>query len=80
MSFYQNTFLFLSLSVRAENLWHIFTQKPLNVGSSIAISEPIIAGLVSARGPLNPMKLGNQVQQPTQTGNVLGYVWPNWVR
>ena len=35
-------------SSRAENWWHISTQKPPNVGSSIAISEPIIAGLVLA--------------------------------
>ena len=53
---------------RAENWWHISTQKPPNVGSSIAISEPIIAVLVSARGLPNTMKLGNHVQQPTQTG------------
>ena len=53
---------------RAENWWDISTQKPPNVGSSIAISEPIIAGLVSARRPPNPMKLGIQVQRPTQTG------------
>ena len=37
------------------------TQKPPNVGSSIAISEPIIAGLVLAGSP-NSMKLGNLVQ------------------
>ena len=42
-----------------ENWWHISTQKPPNVGSSSAISEPIIAGLVSARGLPNPMKLGS---------------------
>ena len=47
---------------------HISTQKPPNVGSSSAISEPIIAGLVSARGLPNPMKLGNQLHRPTQTG------------
>ena len=35
-------------SSRAENWWHISTQKPPNIGSSIAISEPIIAGLVLA--------------------------------
>ena len=52
----------------AENWWHISTQKPPNVGSSSAISEPIIAGLVSARGLPNPMKLGNQLHRPTQTG------------
>ena len=52
---------------RAENWWHISTQKPPNVGSSSAISEPIIAGLVSARGLPNPMKLGNQLHRPTQT-------------
>ena len=39
----------LRLYNRAENWWHISTQKPPNVGSSSAISEPIIAGLVSAR-------------------------------
>ena len=60
--------LWLVLSCRVENWWHISTQKPPNVGSSIAISEPVIVRLVSARGPPNPMKLGNQVQQPTQTG------------
>ena len=53
---------------RAENWWHISTQKPPNVGSSSAISESIIAGLVSARGLPNPMKLGNQLHRPTQTG------------
>ena len=53
---------------RAENWWHISTQKPPNVGSSSAISEPIIAGLVSARGLPKPMKLGNQLHRPTQTG------------
>ena len=53
---------------RAENWWHISTQKPPNVASSSAISEPIIAGLVSARGLPNPMKLGNQLHRPTQTG------------
>ena len=53
---------------RAENWWHISTQKPPKVGSSSAISEPIIAGLVSARGLPNPMKLGNQLHRPTQTG------------
>ena len=47
--------------IRAENWWHISTQKPPNVGSSIAIPEPIIAGLVSARGLPNPVKLGNQL-------------------
>ena len=57
-----------TICIRAENWWHISTQKPPNVGSSSAISEPIIAGLVSARGPPNPMKLGNQLQRPTQTG------------
>ena len=51
-----------ALETRAENWWHFSTQKPPNVGSSIAISEPIIAGLVSARRQPNPMK------QPTQTG------------
>ena len=56
-----------SLYCRAENWWHISTQKPPNVGSSSAISEPIIAGLVSARGLPNPMKLGNQLHRPTQT-------------
>ena len=55
-------------TIRAENWWHISTQKPPNVGSSSAISEPIIAGLVSARGLPNPMKLGNQLHRPTQTG------------
>ena len=57
----------MDMDTRAENWWHISIQKPHNVGSSIAISEPIIAGLVSAKRPPNPMKLGNQVQQPTQT-------------
>ena len=56
------------IHTRAENWWHISTQKPPNVGSSSAISEPIIAGLVSARGLPNPMKLGNQLHRPTQTG------------
>ena len=56
------------LSIRAENWWHISTKKPPNIGSSSAISEPIIAGLVSARGLPNPMKLGNQLHPPTQTG------------
>ena len=55
-------------SSRAENWWHISTQKPPNVGSSIAISEPIIAGLVLATGSPNSMKLVNLVQRPTQTG------------
>ena len=55
-------------SSRAENWWHISTQKPPNVGSSIAISEPIIAGLVLAMGSPNSMKLGNLVQRPTQIG------------
>ena len=55
-------------SSRAENWWHISTQKPPNVGSSIAISEPIIAGLVLAMGSPNSMKLGNLVHRPTQTG------------
>ena len=54
-------------SSRAENWWHISAQKPPNVGS-IAISEPIIAGLVLATGSPNSMKLGNLVQRPTQTG------------
>ena len=49
-------------SSRAENWWHISTQKPPNVGSSIAISEPIIAGLVLATESPNSMKLGNLVQ------------------
>ena len=49
-------------SSRAENWLHISTQKPPNVGSSIAISEPIIAGLVLARESPNSMKLGNLVQ------------------
>ena len=56
------------MPIRAENWWHISTQKPPNVGSSSAISEPRIAGLVSARGLPNPMKLGNQLHRPTQTG------------
>ena len=47
---------------RAENWWHISTQKSPNVGSSIAISEPMIAGLVFATGSPNSMKLGNLVQ------------------
>ena len=47
---------------RAENWWHISTQKPPNVGTSIAISEPIIAGLVLATRSPNSMKLGNLVQ------------------
>ena len=58
----------ICVCVRVENWWHISTQKPPNVGSSSAISEPIIAGLVSARGLPNPMKLGNQLHRPTQTG------------
>ena len=49
-------------SSRAENWWNISTQKPPNVGSSIAISEPIIAGLVLATESPNSMKLGNLVQ------------------
>ena len=40
----------------------ISTQKPPNVGPSIAISEPIIAGLVLAAGSPNSRKLGNLVQ------------------
>ena len=36
--------------------------KTPNVGSSIAISEPIIAGLVLATESPNSMKLGNLVQ------------------
>ena len=56
------------VQARAENWGHISTQNPPNVGSSITISEPIIAGLVSARGPPDPMKLGSQLQRPTQTG------------
>ena len=72
LGFYLHMLSFSSLKkgggIRAENWWHISTQKPPNVGSSIAISEPIIAGLVSARGRPNPVKLGIQVQQPTQTG------------
>ena len=47
---------------RAENWWHISTQKPPNVGSSSAISEPIIAGLVSAR------------DYPTQWSWVINYI------
>ena len=58
----------ISECLRAENWWHISTQKPPNVGSSSAMSEPIIAELVSAKGPPNPMKLGNQLHRPTQTG------------
>ena len=63
-----NTAQSISAGTRAENWWHFSTQKPPNVGSSSAISEPIIAGLVSARGLPNPMKLGNQLHRPTQTG------------
>ena len=44
----------------------IFLPRNPQVGSSSAISEPIIAGLVSVRGLPNPMKLGNQLH-PTQT-------------
>ena len=50
-------------SSRAENWSHISTQKPPNVGSSFAISEPIIAGLVLVTGSPNSMKLGNLVQR-----------------
>ena len=59
-----------SLCSRAENWWHISTQKPPNVGSSSAISEPIITGLVSARGPPNPKKLGNQLQRNKKNGDL----------
>ena len=63
-----NVYKYFEKFTRAENWWHISTQKPPNVGSSSAISEPIIAGLVSAKGLPNPMKLGNQLHRPTQTG------------
>ena len=53
--FHQSIYLYVPCT-RAVNWWHISTQKLPNVGSSIAISEPIIAGLVSGRGPPNPMK------------------------
>ena len=69
IAFIDRTFLLRALykqycSRRAENWWHISTQKQPNVGSSIAISEPIsiIAGLVLATGSPNSMKLGNLVQ------------------
>ena len=60
-------------SSRAENWWHISTQKPPNVGSSIAISEPIIAGLVLATGSpqLNEVGSSSIVTHPDWVGALL---------
>ena len=70
------TILLTSFRTRADNWWHISTQQPPNVGSSIAISEPIIAGLVSARRPPNPMKCSDlpRLGRCSAMSGLIGYV------
>ena len=54
--------------IRAENWWHISTQKPPNVGSSSANVRAHNCWISLSEGLPNPMKLGNQLHRPTQTG------------